>query len=130
MVKLIAIIIIAAIGWFAYTNWGSITGNVDMEKSENAIKQEKTIQKVINTREKTKIKLKELGFNVLDSKSNFIFISHQNVFAENIYLKLKDNGILVRYFKNDIINNYIRVTIGTDEEMYIFIEKIKNIIKN
>ncbi len=50
MIRLIAIIVIAAIGWFAYTNWGSVTKNVDMEKSENAIKQEKTIQKVINTR--------------------------------------------------------------------------------
>lgn len=50
MIRLIVIIIIAAAGWFAYTNWGSMTKNVDMEKSENAIKQEKTIQRVINTR--------------------------------------------------------------------------------
>ena len=106
----------------------SIIAGIEAFKDTQYFKE--TVNKVINTREKTKIKLKELGFNVLDSKSNFIFISHKNVFAENIYLKLKDNGILVRYFKNDIINNYIRVTIGTDEEMYIFIEKIKNIIKN
>ncbi len=50
MIRLIVIIVIAAIGWFAYTNWGSMTKNVNMEKSENAIKQEKTIQRVINTR--------------------------------------------------------------------------------
>ena len=89
-----------------------------------------TVNKVINTREKTKIKLKELGFNVLDSKSNFIFISHKNRFAEDIYLKLKDQGILVRYFKTNLIDNYIRVTIGSDNEMDIFVEKIKDIIKN
>ena len=75
------------------------------------------------------LELKELGFTVLDSKSNFLFISHKNVFAEDIYLKLKDNGILVRYFKTDIIKNYIRVTIGTDEEMNIFLDKVKEILK-
>ena len=51
MMRIIAIIIIAAIGWFAYTNWGSVPKNVDVQKSENAIKQEKTIQRVINTRQ-------------------------------------------------------------------------------
>lgn len=106
----------------------SIIAGIEAVKDKDYFKD--TVNKVINTREKTKIKLKELGFNVLDSKSNFIFISHKNIFAEDIYLKLKDKGILVRYFKSDLINNYIRVTIGTDEEMDIFVKKIKYIIKN
>lgn len=106
----------------------SIIAGIEAIKDNQYFKD--TVNKVINTREKTKIKLKELGFNVLDSKSNFIFISHKNIFAEDLYLKLKDKGILVRYFKSDLINNYIRVTIGTDEEMDIFVEKIKYIIKN
>ncbi|WP_300367437.1 histidinol-phosphate transaminase [Brachyspira sp.] len=89
-----------------------------------------TIKKIIDTRERIKIQLKELYFKVLDSKSNFIFISHKNIFAEDIYSKLRDNGILVRYFKTDLISNYIRVTIGTDEEMNIFIDKIKEIVKS
>uniref|UniRef100_UPI003F4C570F histidinol-phosphate transaminase n=1 Tax=Brachyspira catarrhinii TaxID=2528966 RepID=UPI003F4C570F len=106
----------------------SIIAGIEAIKDKDYFKD--TVNKVINTREKTKIKLKELGFNVLDSKSNFIFISHKNVFAEDIYMKLRENGILVRYFKTDIINNYIRVTIGTDKEMDIFVENIKYIIKN
>ena len=106
----------------------SIIAGIEAIKDKDYFKD--TVNKVITTREKTKIKLKELGFNVLDSKSNFIFISHKNVFAEDIYVKLRENGILVRYFKTDLINNYIRVTIGTDEEMNIFVEKIKYIIKN
>ena len=106
----------------------SIIAGIEAIKDKDYFKD--TVNKVITTREKTKIKLKELGFNVLDSKSNFIFISHKNVFAEDIYVKLRENGILVRYFKTDLINNYIRVTIGTDEEMNIFVEKIENIIKN
>ena len=76
----------------------------------------------------TKEELKKLDFKVLDSKSNFLFISHNKVFAEDIYLKLKEKGILVRYFKQDIIKNFIRVTIGTDEEMAIFIKVLKEII--
>ncbi|MEI0492360.1 histidinol-phosphate transaminase [Brachyspira intermedia] len=106
----------------------SIIAGIEAIKDKDYFKD--TVNKVITTREKTKIKLKELGFNVLNSKSNFIFISHKNVFAEDIYVKLRENGILVRYFKTDLINNYIRVTIGTDEEMNIFVEKIENIIKN
>ncbi|MBW5390658.1 histidinol-phosphate transaminase [Brachyspira hampsonii] len=106
----------------------SIIAGIEAVKDNEYFKY--TVNKIINTRERTKIKLKELGFNVLDSKSNFIFISHKNIFAEDIYLKLKDKGILVRYFKTDIIDNYIRVTIGSDKEMDIFLEKIKDIIRN
>ncbi|PTY39142.1 histidinol-phosphate transaminase [Brachyspira hampsonii] len=106
----------------------SITAGIEALKDKEYFKD--TVNKIINTRERTKTELKDLGFNVLDSKSNFIFISHKNIFAEDIYLKLKEQGILVRYFKKDIINNYIRVTIGSDKEMDIFLEKIKDIIKN
>ena len=84
--------------------------------------------KIIETREKTVKKLKELGFKVLNSSANFIFISHNKVFAGDLYKQLKDNGILVRYFAKDRIDNYLRVTIGTDEEMEIFIEKLEKLL--
>ena len=88
----------------------------------------KTNAKIIETREKTVKKLKELGFKVLNSSANFIFISHNKVFARDLYKQLKDNGILVRYFAKDRIDNYLRVTIGTDEEMEIFIEKLEKLL--
>ncbi|MEI0518396.1 histidinol-phosphate transaminase [Brachyspira murdochii] len=106
----------------------SILAGIEAIKDEKYFKD--TVSKIIKTRENTKKELKLLGFNVLDSRSNFLFVSYKNVFAEDIYLKLKDSGILVRYFKSDIINNYIRVTIGTDEEMSTFIENIKQIVSN
>ena len=84
--------------------------------------------KIIETREKTVKKLKELEFKVLNSSANFIFISHNKVFAGDLYKQLKDNGILVRYFAKDRIDNYLRVTIGTDEEMEIFIEKLEKLL--
>ena len=88
----------------------------------------KTNAKIIETREKTVKKLKELEFKVLNSSANFIFISHNKVFAGDLYKQLKDNGILVRYFAKDRIDNYLRVTIGTDEEMEIFIEKLNKLL--
>ena len=87
----------------------------------------KTNAKIIETREKTVKKLKELGFKVLNSSANFIFISHNKVFAGDLYKNLKDNGVLVRYFAKDRIDNYLRVTIGTDEDMEIFIEKLNKL---
>ena len=88
----------------------------------------KTNAKIIETREKTVKKLKELGFKVLNSSANFIFISHNKVFAGDLYKNLKDNGVLVRYFAKDRIDNYLRVTIGTDEDMEIFIEKLNKLL--
>ena len=89
---------------------------------------EKTNAKIIQTRDKTSEKLKKLGFKVLNSSANFIFISHNKVFAGDLYKQLKENGVLVRYFAKDRINNYLRVTIGTDEEMGIFIKKLEETI--
>ena len=88
----------------------------------------KTNAKITETREKTVKKLKELGFKVLNSSANFIFISHNKVFAGDLYKNLKDNGVLVRYFAKDRIDNYLRVTIGTDEDMEIFIEKLNKLL--
>ena len=88
----------------------------------------KTNAKIIETREKTVKKLKELGFKVLNSSANFIFISHNKVFAGDLYKNLKDNGVLVRYFTKDRIDNYLRVTIGTDADMEIFIEKLNKLL--
>ena len=89
----------------------------------------KTVEALIKTREKTKKVLKEYGFFVPDSKANFLFVSHSRISGEELYLKLKDSGILVRYFKKPGIDNFIRITIGTEKEMEIFEEKIKEILK-
>ena len=89
---------------------------------------EKSIKKIMQTREKVSSELKEMDFKVLDSKANFLFISHNKVSGEELYIRLKDKGILVRYFKKDLIDNYLRVTIGTEEEMEKFLEKLKEIL--
>lgn len=75
------------------------------------------VQKVVKTREKTKVALKELGFSFPDAKSNFIFATHNSVPAKEIFEACKKNHIFVRYFNKPRIDNYLRITIGTDEEM-------------
>lgn len=87
-----------------------------------------TRKKVIKTREKTVEALKKIGFKVIDSKANLIFISHPKIYAEVLFKKLRDKGILVRYFKDARIDNYLRVSIGTDNEMDEFVEALKEII--
>lgn len=85
----------------------------------------KTRQKVIDTRERTVIELKRIGFEDTDSKANFIFINHPSMPAAELFLKLRGKGILVRYFNKPRIDNHLRVSIGTDNEMVCFLEAIK-----
>lgn len=87
-----------------------------------------TIQKVIATRERISTALTELGFNVLASKANFIFINHAKINAKVIFTELRNKGILVRHFNQPRIDNFLRVSIGTDAEMDAFLSAIKEII--
>lgn len=88
----------------------------------------KTLNCIIETREKTKKQLTELGFIFPDSKSNFIFASHNEVPAKYIFDELKKKKIYVRYWDKDKINNYLRITVGTDREMNILIEALREIL--
>ncbi|MCR5666792.1 MAG: histidinol-phosphate transaminase [Eubacterium sp.] len=81
---------------------------------------EETTKKIVATRQKTKERLKKLGFVFPDSKSNFIFASHPKYEAKKLFEALKEAHIYVRYFDKPRINEYLRITIGTDEEMEKF----------
>ena len=87
-----------------------------------------TVSKIVNTREKTMLKLKEMGFEGTDSKTNFLFVKHNTMRASEIFEKLKEKDIFVRYFKTAGIDNYLRITIGTDEEMEMLIKALEDII--
>ncbi len=89
----------------------------------------KNCQKVIDAREYTVNQLKLLGFEVLDSKANFIFCQHLKICGEELYLKLKEKGILIRYFKKPRIDNFIRVTVGSKKQMKIFVNALKSILE-
>lgn len=87
-------------------------------------------QKIVATRERIKPELKKLGFLFQDSKANFIFAKHKDVHAAKLFEALKADGIYVRYFKKPRIDEYLRITIGTDEEMDRLIAWLKNYMES
>lgn len=88
-----------------------------------------TTNKIIETREYSKIRLSELGFTFPDSGSNFIFASHKSVPAEKIFTALKERKIFVRYWNKPRINNHLRISIGTREEMDTLFEALEEILR-
>lgn len=89
---------------------------------------EETVRKIIATREWTKKELKRLGFTFPDSKANFIFASHESIPAEELQQALRKEKIVVRYFKKPRIDNYLRITVGTQKEMETLIRTLENYI--
>lgn len=86
-------------------------------------------KKIIEAREYTKSELEKLGFFVLDSRANFLFAKSDKISGEELYLKLKENGVLVRHFTSEKIKDFNRITIGTKEQMDIFLGKTKEILE-
>jgi histidinol-phosphate aminotransferase len=80
--------------------------------------------KIINTRERVSATLQRSGFQVIPSQANFIFVSNRKYPGRVLFQSLRDKGILVRYFDKPKIDNFIRVSIGTDEEMDRFLDVI------
>ena len=87
-----------------------------------------TTAKVIATRERTSEELKNLGFNVYPSKTNFVLAEHNEKSAKFIFEALKEKNIFIRYFSLPRIDNCLRITIGTDEEMDAMINAMKEIL--
>ena len=87
------------------------------------------IDKINAQREETADALRELGFTVLPSSSNFIFAKHKVLSGSEIYFRLKENGVLVRHFKSDRISDFVRITIGTSQEMKTLLSEVRKIVK-
>lgn len=85
--------------------------------------------KVIATRERVKKELRELGFTFPDSRTNFLFATHRTVSAETLFTMLREKHIFVRYFKSPRIDNYLRISIGTDEQMDRLLEVLKEYLQ-
>lgn len=78
-------------------------------------------EKIIETREWFKGEMRELGFSFPDSRANFIFATHAKKKAKDIFLAARKRDIYVRYFDKPILEDYLRITIGTREEMEVFL---------
>ena len=88
-----------------------------------------TTAKIVATRERIKKELNELGFTFPDSKANFIFASHKEVPAEELFRALRTADIYVRHWNKPRIANSLRITVGTDEEMDRLIAFLKNYLE-
>lgn len=88
-----------------------------------------TTAKIIATRERVKRELKELGFDFPDSRANFIFASHERVPAEELFQALREADIYVRYWNKPRINNSLRITVGTDEQMDCLTDFLRNYLR-
>ncbi|MBP5160001.1 MAG: histidinol-phosphate transaminase [Lachnospiraceae bacterium] len=87
-----------------------------------------TVGKTVKTRERIVGELEKIGFSVLPSSANFVFASHERVPAKEIFEKLRARDIYVRYFDKPRIDDHLRITIGTDEQMDVLIEELKKIV--
>ena len=85
--------------------------------------------KIIENRKFTVSKLEALGFSCTQSFANFVFAKHQTVSGKELYLKLKEKGVLVRHFDKERITDYNRITIGDRKQMEFLIAKIKEILE-
>lgn len=87
-----------------------------------------TTAKIITTRERVKVELKKLGFSFPDSRTNFIFATHESIPAEQIFRALRQEDIYVRYWNKPRISEYLRITVGTDEEMDRLLDFLKSYV--
>ena len=88
-----------------------------------------TVEKVIETREWFEGELERLGFRFNKSASNFVFASHDKIPAKEIYQKAMEKKIYIRYFNRPRIDNYLRISIGTMEQMQILVSFLEDLLR-
>ncbi len=84
---------------------------------------------IVEAREYTKAELRKRGFTVTDSKANFLFVKVPDISGRDYYLKLKERGVLVRYFGSPRISDYVRITVGTMEDMMTLLSETDKILQ-
>ncbi|PXX95029.1 histidinol-phosphate transaminase [Halomonas sp. LBP4] len=86
-------------------------------------------EKVITTRERTRRRLADLGFEVLPSQTNFVLTRHPEFDAAQLFVGLRERGILVRHFNTEALRDFLRITIGTEDEMDSLIETLETLCR-
>ncbi len=110
-------------------NINSLTAKLGVETVKANAYYEARCKEIIEVREYTSLKLRSLGFEVLSSKANFIFAKSDKISGEELYNKLKERKILVRHFNKERIRDFNRITIGTKDQMDIFLKNTEEILK-
>ena len=110
-------------------NVNRMTLGAGVEAIKNDGYYRKKIYEICRVRYQTKKALQKLGFEVLDSGANFLFAKAKQMDGETLYKRLKEKGVLVRHFNLDRIKDFNRITIGSEKQMQIFLQKVEEIIK-
>ena len=87
------------------------------------------VSRIVAQREQSAADLQALGFKVLNSASNFLFASPLSITGEAYYKGLKQKGVLVRYFGDSLLSNYVRITVGSAAQMRVLLDKTKELLK-
>ena len=90
---------------------------------------EENRRRILKTRAGSAAALSAMGWDVLDTSANFLFAKPAGISAGELYKKLRAAGILVRYFDKPRIREYLRISVGTDEEMNTLLSAIENILQ-
>ncbi len=90
---------------------------------------EENCRKIAATRARISAAMKEMGFVLTDSCANFLFVKHPAVSGLRIYQKLREKGILIRHFETPLLKDYNRITVGSDEQMDILMEKLQEVLE-
>lgn len=91
---------------------------------------QKCTREIIRVREEAKAALRELGLTVTDSKANFFLARDNRLSGKELYTGLREKGILVRYFANSLISDYVRISIGNENQMKALVQAIKELKEN
>lgn len=110
-------------------NVNRITMAAGIGSLEDAEYFEENRRSIIEVREETVKELRALGFEMTNSLTNFLFIRHPKIGGDELRAKLREAGILVRHFNTDLLRDYLRVTIGSAEEMKAFSEAAADILR-
>ena len=89
-----------------------------------------TVEKIKATRDKSAQEFRAMGFKVTDSETNFLFVSHPEISAKEIFEYTREKGVFIRYFNKPRIDNWLRITIGTEEQMETLIKIVKELIES
>ena len=89
----------------------------------------RNVQTIVENRQWTARQLESLGFTVVPSKTNFVFARSEKIDGAKLYTELKKRGVLVRHFANPRTAQYVRITIGTMEQMEILLNTVKEILE-
>lgn len=109
-------------------NVNRMTLKIGCRALEDQAYYDENCRRIIETREYTRKELERLGFHCLDSRTNFLFAEHPAISGGTLYERLKVRGILVRYFDSSRISSFVRITIGSREEMEVFLQMTAEIL--